>query len=129
MGAAVTSARTSGACRDASDKGEAKAHHIATNKNDISDVSGGPWTPRFETLFARAAMSLDDPANIVHLIAHQGPHPEAYHQEIYTRLETALGRCRGKAECRAKIVEELDEIAADICKSGSALNKLLTKNS
>ncbi|HEX5751546.1 MAG TPA: AHH domain-containing protein [Archangium sp.] len=127
VSAAVTSARTSGACRDASDKGEAKAHHLATNKNDISDVSGGPWTPRFEILFARAAMSLDDPANIVYLIAHQGPHPEAYHQEIYTRLETALGRCRGKVECRAKIVEELDQIAADICKPGSVLNKLLTK--
>ena len=127
VASAVASARTTGACRDASDKGDAKAHHIATNKNDISDVSGGPWTPRFEILFARAAMSLDDPANIVYLIAHQGPHPEAYHQEIYTRLETALGRCRGKAECRARIMEELDQIAADICQSGSALNKLLTK--
>lgn len=129
VAASVSSARTTGACRDGSDKGDARRHHIATNKNDVSDVSGGPWTPRFEVLFGRAAMSLDDPANIVYLIAHQGPHPEAYHQEIYTRLETALGRCRGKAECRAKIIEELEQIAADICKSGSALNKLLTKKS
>ncbi|WP_446651794.1 AHH domain-containing protein [Archangium violaceum] len=127
VAAAVTSARTSGSCRDESDKGDAKAHHIATNKNDISDVSGGPWTPRFELLFSRAAMSLSDPANIVYLIAHQGPHPKQYHQEVYRRLETALGSCRGNAECRGKLMEGLDELAAEICKTGSFLNKLLTK--
>jgi hypothetical protein len=124
---AAAAARTTGACRDESNKGDAKGHHIATDKNDISDVSGGPWTPLFEDLFRRAGMSLDDPANIVYLIGHVGPHPEAYHQEVYTRLQTALGRCRVHPECRAKLVEGLDKIAADICKPGSTLNKLLTK--
>jgi len=124
---AVASARTTGSCRAAPGKDDAKGHHIATDKNEISEVSGGPWTPRFEILFARAGMRLNDPANIVYLVAHQGPHPEQYHLEVHDRLEAALGNCRSKVDCRARLVEELDMIAADICKSGSTLNKLLTK--
>jgi hypothetical protein len=125
--AAVASARTTGACRDASTKGDAKGHHIATDKNDISDASGGPWTPGFKDLFNRAGMSLNDPANLVNLIGHVGPHPEEYHQEVYERLQLALGHCRTAAECRSRLLAELDKLAADICKPGSRLNKLLTR--
>ncbi|WP_309892194.1 AHH domain-containing protein [Archangium sp.] len=125
--AAVVSTRTTGACRDASNKGDAKGHHIATDKNDKSEISGGPWTPRFQELFARAGMELDDPANMVYLIAHQGPHPEAYHREVYRRLEDALGVCQTRLDCRPRLVEELDRLAADICKPGSRLNAFATK--
>jgi hypothetical protein len=31
-------------------------------------------------------MSLDDPANLVYLVGHQGPHPMEYHQEVYESL-------------------------------------------
>ncbi|WNG42988.1 hypothetical protein F0U60_01925 [Archangium minus] len=127
VASASTLARTTGACRDASDKGDAKGHHIATDKNDVSDASGGPWTPRFKDLFDRAGMSLDDPANIVHLIGHVGPHPEEYHQKVYERLQLALGQCGTKAECRSRLTAELDQLAADICKPGSRLNKLATR--
>ncbi|HYO51331.1 AHH domain-containing protein [Archangium sp.] len=54
----------------------AELYGIATNKNDKSDVSGGPWTPRYKRLFDKAGMSLDALANIVYLIGHIGPHPE-----------------------------------------------------
>lgn len=126
---AAAMARTTGACRDEANKGDAPGHHIATNKNDLSEVNGGPWTPRFQVLFDRAGMSMNDPANIVFLVGHQGPHPEEYHEEVYKRLEAALGRCRTKAECRARLVEELDGIAATLCKLGSKLHKLVTKTS
>ncbi len=125
--AAVASIRTTGACRDASNKGDAKGHHIATDKNDKSESSGGPWTPRFLELFERAGMDLADPANMVYLIGHQGPHPEAYHREVYRRLEDALGVCQTQVDCRPRLVEELDGLAADICKPGSRLNALATK--
>jgi hypothetical protein len=127
ISAAVASARTTGSCRDASNKGDAQDHHIATNKNDKSEIHGGPWTPRFEELFARAGVSLDDSVNRVYLINHQGPHPEAYHREVYRRLEDALGTCQTQADCRNRLVEELDRIGADICKTGSRLNRLATK--
>ncbi len=124
---AVSAARTTGACAESGQDGH-NAHHLCTNKNDVSESSGGPWTPRFEKLFARAGMSLEDPANIVYLRDHKGPHPEAYHREIFRRLEEALGACRPRAECRAKLVDELDKIAADVCQQGSRLNKLATRS-
>jgi hypothetical protein len=127
MASAVASARTTGACREASDKGDAKAHHIATDKNDISNVNGGPWTPLFKRLFDRAGMRFDDPANIVYLIGHVGPHPEAYHQEVFGRLRAALADCRVQADCRNRLTNALDRIAEEVCTSGSKLNKLATR--
>ncbi len=129
VSAAVAASRTTGACRDESNKGDARGHHIATDKNDTAEVRGGPWTPRFKELFDRAGMSLNDPANIVHLIGHQGPHPEAYHVEIYDRLGHAVSTCQTQVECKRKLIEALDEIAGNICKPGSRLNNLLTKSS
>jgi hypothetical protein len=130
--AAVTSAvaatRRTGACAEAK-KEDNHAHHLCTNKNDTSERSGGPWTPLFEELFERAGMSLDDPANIVYLRDHKGPHPEAYHQEIFRQLKDALGTCRTRAECRAKLVEVLDKLAGEVCTPGSKLNKLATRKS
>jgi hypothetical protein len=87
----------------------------------------GPSPLPLEELFARAGMLLEAPANRVYLINHQGPHPEAYHREVYRRLEDALGTCQTQADCRNRLVEELDRIAADICKPDSRLNKLATK--
>jgi A nuclease family of the HNH/ENDO VII superfamily with conserved AHH len=127
VSAAVAASRTTGACRDESNKGDAKGHHIATDKNDTAEVRGGPWTPMFEEIFVQAGMSLDDPANIVHLIGHQGPHPEAYHREVFGRLRDAVATCQTQLECKRKLIEALDELAGDICKPGSKLNKLLTK--
>jgi hypothetical protein len=110
-----------------SDKGAAQGHYIATDKNDMGDKQGGPWTPRFKELFAQAGMELNDPANIVFLLGHQGPHPEAYHAEVYRRLSDALEGCGSEAECRRALTAELDRLAADICNPGSRLNKLATR--
>ena len=126
VAAAVKSARTTGACAESKQEGHHR-HHLCTDKNDTSEIMGGPWTPRFETLFEQAGMSLEDPANIVYLRDHKGPHPEAYHSEVFKRLEEALSGCRPRAECRAKLVRALDEIAGDVCKPGSTLNKLATR--
>lgn len=126
VAAAVSSARTTGSCAG-SKEDDNHAHHLATNKNDKSELNGGPWTPRFEDFFERAGMSLDDPANIVYLRGHKGPHPEEYHTEIFKRLRDALGNCRPGTECRARLIEELDRIAGDVCRPGAKLNKLATR--
>ncbi|HYO70055.1 MAG TPA: AHH domain-containing protein [Archangium sp.] len=127
VSSAVSATRTTGACAESGQDGHQR-HHLCTNKNDISENNGGPWTPDFETLFARAGMSLNDPANIIYLRDHKGPHPEAYHSDIFKRLSDQLKSCRTRAECRAKLVEELDRIAGDVCTPGSTLNKLATRN-
>ena len=123
MGAARASARTTGDCAE-SKQDDNQRHHLCTDKNNTSEVSGGPWTPLFKDLFARAGMGLDDPANLVYLRDHKGPHPEAYHREVFDRLEGALGPCKTHADCRNRLTKILDKIAGEICAPGSRLNKL-----
>jgi hypothetical protein len=127
--AAGTAASAVGsACADGAEKKDGYHwHHMATNKNDVSAQSGGPWTPLFEEIFARAGMSLDAAENLVYLKGHKGPHPEAYHSEVHRRLEEALGNCRTVAQCGGRLVEELKELANDICTPGSRLYRLVTK--
>jgi hypothetical protein len=126
VASATGAARTTGSCAESARDGHQR-HHLCTNKNDISVRTGGPWTPRFEEFFARAGLDLDDPANIVYLREHKGPHPEAYHREIFKRLNDALRTCRTRAECRAKLVKELDRIAEEVCRPGSMLNELIRR--
>ncbi len=101
-------------------------HHLATNKNKISDSRGGPWTPRFELLFAKAGMSLEDAANKVYLLKHAGPHSEAYHTEVFERLGDAVRRCSNKDACKSALTRELHKIADEVCTPGSRLHQLAT---
>ncbi len=112
---------------DGSKKDGSHWHHLATNKNDISGANGGPWTPAFKKIFDKAGMSLEAKENLVYLQGHQGPHPEAYHAEIFDRLQDATEDCRSQIECRSSLVKELDKIAGEVCTPGSSLHKILTK--
>ncbi len=130
MGVSAGTAATAvgGACSDGSVKKDGhRWHHLATNKNDISTNHGGPWTPLFAKLFAKAGMSLDAVENLVYLAGHKGPHPEAYHEEVYRRLEAALGRCQTVEQCRVRMLRELKSIADEVCTPGSRLYRLLTR--
>ncbi|WP_342375499.1 AHH domain-containing protein [Myxococcus stipitatus] len=102
-------------------------HHIATNKNDISSARGGPWTPRFRVLFRRAGMDLKDPENIVEVVGHKGPHPEAYHSFVLSRLRRALGSCRKVADCRNALSVELRNLANEARTRGTEVHRLLTQ--
>ncbi|GMU04823.1 hypothetical protein ASNO1_10750 [Corallococcus caeni] len=104
---------------------EGPVHHICTNKNLVSAMSGGPWTPQCARLFARAGMKLEDIANQVRLKAHQGPHPREYHQAVLDRLEKALGRCKSEETCRVLLIEELARIAGELLTSGTDLRRLI----
>jgi hypothetical protein len=101
-------------------------HHIGTIANKKSTLRGGPWTPRFEDLFARAGMRLTDHENIVPIQGHKGPHPHRYHDIVYRRLDEALGDCSSIAECRARLLPALDELARKIATPGTELNRLVT---
>lgn len=116
------------ACADGSQKKEGHQwHHLATDKNDSSLDRGGPWTPRFRRIFAKAGMSLDDEANKVYLAGHQGPHPEDYHAIIFERLRQAVEDCNTVAMCRQSLIAELRRIAQEVCNPGSRLHQLATK--
>jgi len=101
-------------------------HHIGTIANKKSTLRGGPWTPRLEDLYARAGMRMKDRENIVPIPGHKGPHPQRYHEIVYRRLRTALGECSTIAECRARFVPALDELAKLISTPGTELNRLVT---
>jgi hypothetical protein len=124
-----TSASTSqrGVCGDGRSQDGSERHHIATVRNRESEVRGGPWTPRFEELFAEAGMSMEDPANTVFLRGHYGPHPEEYHRAIFERLRLAMRSCRSTESCQRLLKAELRRIADDICTPGTLLNRLITK--
>jgi hypothetical protein len=117
------------ACADGSVKKEGyQWHHIATDKNDLSESRGGPWTPRFEDLFARAGMSLQDPANLVYLRGHQGPHPEEYHAAVHKRIDDALEDCETVSRCRSMLMKELNKLKTDVCTPGSLLHRWVTQS-
>jgi hypothetical protein len=128
--AAGTAASAVGsACTDGSESQEGYHwHHLATNKNDISERFGGPWTPRFEQLFELAGMRLDAAENLVYLKGHKGPHPEAYHEAVFEKLNSELRDCGTVSRCRGKLLQALGKLAEDVCTPGSRLHRLVTKS-
>jgi len=102
-------------------------HHICTDKNYVSDKQGGPWTPRFEEIFKKAGMSLQDPENLVRVKAHQGPHPQAYHETVLEELRKATkGRTAGTPAFREALKSALASLAQEIQTPGTKLNGLVT---
>jgi hypothetical protein len=109
--------------------GRTQEHHIATIENSKSTLRGGPWTPRFRDLFAKAGMRLKDPENVVPIQGHRGPHPERYHRTVYRRLDDATRGCRSIAECREKLTRALERLAQEVATPGTELNQLVTQGS
>ena len=93
-------------------------HHLATNKNFISTARGGPWSPRFEAMFKKAGMSLDNDANKIAVPGHRGPHPQAYHEAVFRRLSGATEGLSGNAHgaaFRAELGAIRNEAATPLC--------------
>ncbi len=107
---------------------DGEVHHICTDKNAVSEASGGPWTPAFEDVFRRAGMTLADAANQVRIRGHRGPHPREYHQEVLRRLQLVMRGCRDTSSCRAALSGELSRIAKELTTAGTRLRKLITRN-
>lgn len=102
-------------------------HHIATVENEKSILRGGPWTPKLKELFDKAGMSMEDPANKVRIPGHKGPHPQAYHERVFSQLRDAVKRCRTTEQCREALTQELKNLADELQEVGSELNRLVTR--
>ncbi|WP_446651780.1 AHH domain-containing protein [Archangium violaceum] len=117
------------ACTDGSESQEGYHwHHLATNKNEISNRSGGPWTPLFKEIFELVGMDLNAAENLVYLKGHKGPHPAEYHEAVYEKLRVAVTDCGTVPQCRRKLVKALKELADDVCTPGSRLFQLATNS-
>jgi hypothetical protein len=71
-------------------------------------------------------MRLKDPRNIVPIQGHKGPHPQRYHQLVLETLQRALGGCSTIAQCQARLLPALDDLAEQISTPGTELNRLVT---
>ena len=101
-------------------------HHILTDKNYVSSKTGGPWSPRFEDFLQKAGLKFSHPANRVWLKGHRGPHPAAYHDEVFRRLASATKGLRaGTPQYREAVLRTLKELGQELQTKGSRLNLLL----
>ncbi|NVJ04577.1 AHH domain-containing protein [Myxococcus sp. AM001] len=105
---------------------EGHNHHIATDKWWKSTKKAGPWSPQFQKVFDKAGMTLNDPANIVRVKGHKGPHPQEYHETVFQRLTDASEGCRTMQQCREALTAELRDLAREIITPRSDLNRLVT---
>ena len=106
-------------------RGGPQVHHIATVENNTSTTRGGPWTPRFKKFFDKAGMSMEDPANKLLLDGHKGPHPEAYHREVYRRLKEVSDQCMTPQQCRSTLTHALRKMMHELSDPSSTLRQLL----
>jgi len=111
---------------DEEERDDGNWHHIATNKNDESTARGGPWTPQFRDIFEQAGMSLNDPANLVWVPGHKGPHPKEYHERVFRRLRDAVADCTSREACAVALSSELHQLATEIVTPGNPLNIWVT---
>ncbi len=116
--------KAASACKQAANTLKGPLHHIATDKNLVSTVAGGPFTPKFEALFEKAGMTLQDAMNKIRILGHYGPHP-AYNQAVFDRLSKAVEGLAGDSY-RQALQKELTMISRESGTPGSALNRLLT---
>ncbi|MCP3136721.1 AHH domain-containing protein [Pyxidicoccus sp. QH1ED-7-1] len=65
---------------------------------------------------------------VVSIKGHQGPHPQAYHEEVFQRFFEATNRCRSMGQCREALTEALHRLARETATEGSRLNKLVTRS-
>lgn len=75
----------------------------------------------------KAGMTLKDIENRVDVAGHKGPHPEAYHREVFNRLKDATKGLSGELYSQAFRVE-LAKIRTEATMPGSTLNQLLRRD-
>jgi RHS repeat-associated protein len=92
-----------------------QGHHIATRY--------GNWGRLFQRLFEKGGMTLDDPANIIDLSPHHGPHSQAYHQRIWDRLYNRTKGLTDPADIRDALQMELAAIAEELWADPGLISK------
>ncbi|NVJ21250.1 AHH domain-containing protein [Myxococcus sp. AM011] len=107
---------------------EGTVHPICAGKGTASESDGGPWAQRCQELFIKAGMRPEDPANLIRIKGHRGPHPEAYHARVFELLNDATGGCRDAGGCRAALTRELARVARELVTKGTELRTLVTRN-
>jgi len=94
-------------------------HHIASNKSIISG-----FTRQFESMFAKAGMSLQSAKNLMQLVGHAGRHSNGYHNLVLNELKTATsGLKAGSKEYREALVKALDRLRGRLLKDPDLIKR------
>jgi filamentous hemagglutinin len=94
----------------------------------VSTDRGGPWTPRFEAIFKRAGLDLDNEINKVAVLGHKGPHPKDYHNYVHDQLQSAtVGLKPYSKEYRSAVESTLNRIKTEATTPGHQVNIWLRK--
>ncbi|WP_394003239.1 hemagglutinin repeat-containing protein [Luteimonas sp. WGS1318] len=103
-------------------------HHICTNKCEVGSNGKIPWTREFQHFFDGAGLDINRAMeNLVEVPGHRGPHPEAYHQHVYGRLDQATrGLTPNTSEYNLAVTGTLNRIKSEAVIRGSQINKWLT---
>lgn len=79
------------------------------------------------SLSRKAGMTLNAGENKIPITNHKGPHTERYHRLVYEALDEATSSCRSIEQCRAALIDALEELARQIATPGTELNQLVTR--
>jgi filamentous hemagglutinin len=107
--------------------GAPPVHHVCTNKNCVSTANGGPWTPRFQEFFDNAGLNINSEINKIAVPGHRGPHPAAYHQYVFGRLERGTqGLTPNTPAYQNAVTNVLNDIKVEAVTPGNQVNSWLT---
>jgi RHS repeat-associated protein len=90
-------------------------HHIASNKA----IKSG-FTAKFEKIFARAGMTLEDDANKIAVPGHAGRHAVEYHEYVLKRVTAATEGKSGTAAA-VSLTDVLKELGREILENPGML--------
>ena len=71
-------------------------------------------------------MDLDDPLNLLFLQEHNSPHPEAYNQAIYDRLQASMEGCGDQASCAGVLRMALRRLGNELCTPDTPLSSMVS---
>jgi hypothetical protein len=97
-----------------------RLHHIATNKNWVRHPQ---WSAKFDAIFKKGGMTLEDAANRLELPVHNGPHSQNYHQWVYDELNKAVRGLKREEQIGAAIKGTLAKLAVIIENDAAIINR------
>lgn len=86
-------------------------HHVASNKA----IKSG-FTKRYEKIFKKAGMTLEDPANKIFLEGHAGGHTKKYKKYVLRYLQDSTRGHKGTAYKEA-LINALNELKEELIKN------------
>lgn len=108
----------------------AERHHVLTDKNYISTApdGAGPFTPQFKELLEGTELKFGDDINIVEVLGHKGPHPEANLYTLNFLRKAISGLTKYTPEYNTAVEKAVQRLGEEAATPGSPLNKMLVKH-